>query len=327
MSTNKDTRRSDKFKNQKKRFKTHKTRTKKDAMGPRMPHNNSNAYASKARLQEMAAETVEIIEDIGHYRFGSSNKMVSIKDNQEFSKKKTITYMDNNLTDLFDNVQFILDDMDRFDTEFEVELETTLEGMSRLRKDHPVSINIAALNFASAKNPGGAFLKGAVAQEESLAYASGLYGCLKDSPVYEANQINMKNGLYHDSVIYSPDVPVFRDKDSNFLYTPFPITILSTPAVNVGVTQKNNISETIIDNVMRNRMDLILAVAVKHKVHVLILGSWGCGVFRNDIKKIAPMMIDLLTNKYEGAFQQVCFSVMDEDHQSIFEECLNDVFS
>ena len=37
---------------------------------------------------------------------------------------------------------------------------------------------IAVLNFASAKNPGGGFLNGAMAQEESLAASGGLYKTL-----------------------------------------------------------------------------------------------------------------------------------------------------
>ena len=37
---------------------------------------------------------------------------------------------------------------------------------------------VGVLNFASAKNPGGGFLNGAMAQEESLAASGGLYRTL-----------------------------------------------------------------------------------------------------------------------------------------------------
>jgi uncharacterized protein (TIGR02452 family) len=41
---------------------------------------------------------------------------------------------------------------------------------------------VAALNFESAKNPGGGFLIGARAQEETLARASGLHAMLQGDP-------------------------------------------------------------------------------------------------------------------------------------------------
>src|SRR5688572_22378946 len=50
--------------------------------------------------------------------------------------------------------------------------ESTLDAARRLGGD------VAALNFASARSPGGGFLNGAQAQEESLARASALYPCL-----------------------------------------------------------------------------------------------------------------------------------------------------
>ena len=47
------------------------------------------------------------------------------------------------------------------------------------------TLKTAALNFASAKNPGGGFMGGAIAQEESLARSSSLYASqTKDLTLY-----------------------------------------------------------------------------------------------------------------------------------------------
>ena len=50
--------------------------------------------------------------------------------------------------------------------------------------------HIGVLNFASAKNPGGGWESGALAQEETLARASGLVPCLKkfEKEMYEPNR-------------------------------------------------------------------------------------------------------------------------------------------
>ena len=67
------------------------------------------------------------------------------------------------------------------------------------------------LNFASAKNPGGGFLDGARAQEESLARASSLHATLLTSGMY-AHHRAQGDALYTNWMILSPDVPVFRDE-------------------------------------------------------------------------------------------------------------------
>jgi uncharacterized protein (TIGR02452 family) len=64
----------------------------------------------------------------------------------------------------------------------------------------------AVLNFASAKNPGGGFLNGSIAQEEALAISSGLYRTLTKLPqFYDANK-KSTSAFYTHHAIYSPSV-------------------------------------------------------------------------------------------------------------------------
>jgi uncharacterized protein (TIGR02452 family) len=72
------------------------------------------------------------------------------------------------------------------------------------------------LNFASAKNPGGGFLNGARAQEESLARSSALYPCLRKSGMYDHHRAS-GDCLYTDWMIVSPEVPVYRDDETGAL--------------------------------------------------------------------------------------------------------------
>src|SRR5262249_34959432 len=81
--------------------------------------------------------------------------------------------------------------------------EPTLAAVRRLAQDHR---RVAGLNFASARQPGGGWLSGAHAQEESLARASGLVACIADDPMY-ARHAQSHDALYTSSAIYAPDVP------------------------------------------------------------------------------------------------------------------------
>lgn len=141
--------------------------------------------------------------------------------------------------------------------------------------------SILCLSFASAKNPGGGFLGGSEAQEESLARSSGLYACISQmTEMYEANRA-CGTSLYTDNMIYSPGVPVFRDERGELLDSPHLVSIITAPAPNAGavlVNEPHYIDK--IEGTLLGRAEKVLSVAAIHGERNLILGAWGCGVFR-----------------------------------------------
>ena len=187
--------------------------------------------------------------------------------------------------------------------------ETTLEAAERLADFHQL-----CLNFASAKNPGGGFLSGSQAQEESLARSSGLYACLL--PMTEMYDYNRQIGtsLYSDYMVYSPHVPVFRRDDGLLRETPFCASFVTAPAVNAGAVRKNEPqSVRLITPTMAARADKLLWLAQHQGHHTLILGAWGCGVFGNEPAAVAQMFADALgpNGLFHGAFERVVFAVYD----------------
>jgi uncharacterized protein (TIGR02452 family) len=169
---------------------------------------------------------------------------------------------------------------------------------------------VAALNFASAKNPGGGFLTGARAQEESLARASGLYAMLLGDPMYDHHRSH-SDPMYTTWVIYSPDVPVFRLDDGRLLDEPYLCSFLTSPAVNVGALRHRDRRGDEIRRVMQERVERVLGVAALHGHEVLVLGAWGCGVFRNDPGQVAELFRLALAGRFRGAFTRVVFAVLD----------------
>lgn len=191
----------------------------------------------------------------------------------------------------------------------EVTSETTLEAMCRL-----AGANAVALNFASAKNPGGGFLNGSQAQEESLARSSGLYACLTaNSEMYESNRAGT-TCLYSDHMIYSPRVPVFRNDAGVLLEEPYVVSIMTAPAVNAGAVRRNEPERVpLIRPVLAARLEKLLWVASRHGHRILILGAWGCGVFRNDPAMIADIFAEALGagGQFAGWFDRVVYAVYD----------------
>ena len=153
--------------------------------------------------------------------------------------------------------------------------------------------HIGVLNFASAKNPGGGFLNGAMAQEESLAATSGLYETLVANERYYQVNRGCQTMMYTDHAIYSPDVVFFRDGR-------FELQV---------VLKGEDVREA--EQVMRHRMKLALALFANQGDRNLILGAYGCGVFRNDPVRIAGWWKEFLSGGFGGCFDQVLFAVLD----------------
>jgi len=201
----------------------------------------------------------------------------------------------------------------RFDTAITVSNETTLSAARRLCGATQGGA-VLALNFASGKHPGGGFLGGSEAQEESIARASALYPTLNAHfKYYEANRAHPTE-FYTDHMIYSPAVPIFRDDSAALLSEPYKLSVLTAPAVEASEVRKHQphlVPE--IRETMRRRIGYVMHLALSLGYEQFILGAWGCGVFRNDPTEIAGLFADYLLpgGLFAGRFRRVEFAVLD----------------
>ncbi len=196
-------------------------------------------------------------------------------------------------------------------TDIEVVNETTLAGLARVLSTGGGPV--AALNFASAKNPGGGFLSGSQAQEESLARSSASYASLLRAEEYYRRHRASPSCLYSDAMILSPGCPVFRDDDGQLRDEPYLVTFITSAAPNAGAIAVNRPEESPrVPEVLRRRSELVLALAASQGYRRLVLGAWGCGVFRDDPALVAgAFSAHLRDGQWAGRFDRVVFSVFD----------------
>jgi uncharacterized protein (TIGR02452 family) len=249
----------------------------------------------------IATDTVAIIA-AGHY-ITPAGRVVDIASQIEAARTGTV------LHDLSTLVTLPRETGTR-PADLEVTPETTFAALQRLTQEG--ATDLGCLNFASAKNPGGGFLTGAQAQEEALARSSGLYDCLLTQPGYYEINRSHRSCLYQDLAIVSPCVPFIRDDEGILLEEPVIATVITSPAPNAGAVASNETDAVpkIIPTLQR-RAEMVLRMAVLHGVKNLVLGAWGCGVFRNDPVAVAGAFHQLLQPEgvYHRRFQRVVCAV------------------
>jgi uncharacterized protein (TIGR02452 family) len=273
----------------------------------------------KEKRKQIAFDTLGII-DKGIYTL-PNNDIYIIKKDQEYSKSNSIHYKSDELSDLLNNVDLTKTN----NTVIEVTNESSIDAIIRLNQEG--YSNTMCLNFASVNKPGGGFINGAQAQEESLARSSGLYDTLIPHKGFYTGSI--KSVFYSDDMIYSPKVPFIKNDKGDLIPTIL-TSVITAAAVNLNKLISENIKtlykedQDHIKNTMDKRIDKLLSLC-KHKNHeVIILGAWGCGVFKNDPNVIAELFNKHLNNKYKNVFKKVVFAIYkDVINKGKFKSKLN----
>lgn len=168
----------------------------------------------------------------------------------------------------------------------------------------------AVLNFASYKNPGGGFIKGCVAQEEDLCHNSTLYPVLSTQcQYYDDNKRKINYNLYTNAALYSEDIVFITDEVKK-------CDVITCACPNWGAAKRNNVTRVQNTEALKDRIEFMLRVAASHDVNTLILGAWGCGVFRQNACEVAELFQNAL-QKYPY-FDNVIFAIPGGDNFEAF---------
>lgn len=196
--------------------------------------------------------------------------------------------------------------------------EGSVDAIMRLAHD-----DMAVLNFASYTHPGGQFLNGSSAQEESLCHESTLYNVLSEFQQYYLDNHNTRhNFMYTNRAIYSPDVIFMRDEWA------VPCGVITCASPNIAGNRKFcqvKVSNSENQAVLRDRCEFILAIAKDQGIKTLILGAFGCGVFGQDPERVATYFCELLSGEYQDCFEYVVFAIpimANPENYNAFEKVL-----
>lgn len=188
----------------------------------------------------------------------------------------------------------------------------TVTALKNLKNEGKTCI----LNMASRKHQGGGVRKGSVAQEECL-YRSSNLGIEDNSHFYP---------LKESEALYTTNAIFFKDFHYEHM-EPINANVVTIAAFNFN--KREDVKPVFSDYELetKQKIRLMLSLAIMGGNDNIILGSWGCGVFKNDPTRMATMFRDVLKEGYGGAFKQVIFSIIndhnsDHNNYSIFKSIL-----
>lgn len=176
----------------------------------------------------------------------------------------------------------------------------------------------AVLNFASYKEPGGGFMVGSRAQEESLCHESFLYNVLRQFQYYyDWNNQHKNLGLYLNRAIYTPNVRFERDGQVEYC------DVITCAAPNYSVGKKyGNVDSAINSKYLDSRIKFVLSIAAEQGVDTIILGAFGCGVFSQDATEVMEIFKKYLSTEFK-CFDKVIFAIPSDVYSENYTKAYN----
>lgn len=255
--------------------------------------------------------------------------------------KETLQYIENN-QELSKNIKYKNYDMKNykhkenipnFNTNIEVISDDTL--YSTINYQLKYKEKFCFLIFANAFHPGGGYLRGAMAQEESIARRTNLALAFPDSKLYMKP---LKYPLSEYGGAFIKNIAIFRNSERDnckFINTVYSNAILaalySQPQVELIKTKNNEEYYRDFGRINKYTMKsdkykqteqkicAILDIAIENKQENLILGAIGCGAFANPPYDIANIFKKLLKTKYRNKFKNVIFSIPKSNTHKNYE--------
>ncbi|MBQ7529701.1 TIGR02452 family protein [bacterium] len=181
--------------------------------------------------------------------------------------------------------------------------------------------DVAVLNMAGRRGPGGSVMNGSGSQEGYLFRCTD-YHMFLFRYTSQAEEYNLKRSHHQYPLdsnfggIFSRDVTVFRAGEAagyRLLAEPWKVNMIAVPGMSNPRTVFENGEERIAPELVegvKNKIRMIFRIACDHEQKCLVLGAIGCGAFHNPPKHVAELFRDVLCEReFFGAFKKICFAV------------------
>ena len=161
------------------------------------------------------------------------------------------------------------------------------------------------LVFASSKHYGGGIWNGAKAQEEDIFLCTDLF-MLKNEVEEEYYPLNG---------ILAVDCHIVSDNN----YTPLDKEVYARAFFAPAPNLNKNMNDPKSDIDFYTRMCNLTEATLDYSSNsTLILGAWGCGVFKNDPEKVAEMFKKIITLLFED-YKKIVIAILDDEVLNIFK--------
>lgn len=197
----------------------------------------------------------------------------------------------------------------------------------------PASGRVAVLNMASHRNPGGGWLRGAVAQEEMLCYRSSLalslhqryYPWRQRMGIYTPDVLIIRSDMPSGHKLLMPDVPA----EDLPVVSALSIAALCRPETRRlqtrradGTTVERQIyADDAARDLTKDKMRLCLRMAAHRGHGSLVLGALGCGAFLNPREEVTQCWLEVFGEaEFAGGWwEDVVFAVYDARNEGNFD--------
>lgn len=178
---------------------------------------------------------------------------------------------------------------------------------------------IIVLDFANFTKPGGGFIRGAIAQEESLCHSSNLYNILmQHKDFYKRHKkFGVDKDLGTNDALFIPNVKFEVDNGTNTdSYHSVNVLVVAAPNARrfkyrwkFWFEENSYYYDCANDAALFDRINFVLKCAAVTNQKYLVLGAFGCGVFGQDPETVASIFKELLETTYKNVFKKVYFPV------------------